>query len=85
MFPIKFCSGDQYSKVMVLATRNPRYEESIEINLMHTLLDPLDLSLPLAWDKQSLGLGACWWSISDDFDHQHYSRIHGYKAYTKLN
>ena len=31
------CSGDQYSKVKVLATRNPRYEESLEINLMHFL------------------------------------------------
>jgi hypothetical protein len=32
------CSGNQYSKVMLLATRNPRYEESLEINLMHTLI-----------------------------------------------
>lgn len=38
-------------------------------------------SLRLTWVNAT----RCWWSISDDFYHQHNSIIHGYKVYTKLN
>ena len=66
------CSEDQYSKMKVLATRNPRYEESIEIILIHSLSSWI---LDFAWsagsiptlfarDEQSLGVGVCWRSIS---------------------
>ena len=61
------CSGDQYSKVKVLATRNPRYEESLEINLMHSLSSGNQASLfsdLIARGEQSLAVGVCWRSIS---------------------
>ena len=60
-------SGDQYLKVKVLATRNPRFEESLEINLMHSLssrnLALLFFNL-IARGEQSLAVGVCWRSIS---------------------
>ena len=66
------CYEDQYSKMKVLATRNPRYEESLEIILIHSLSSWI---LDFAWsagsiptlfvrDEQTLGVGLCWRSIS---------------------
>ena len=54
-------------KEKVLATRNPRYEESLEINLMHSLSSWNQASLffdLIARGEQSLAVGVCWRSIS---------------------
>ena len=66
------CSEDQYSEMKVLATRNPRYEESIEIILIHSLSSWIldfawssgSISTLFARDEQSLGVGVCWRSFS---------------------
>ena len=64
-------SKDQYSKMKVLATRNPRYEESLEIILIHSLSSWIldfawssgSISTLFAWDEQSLSVGVFWQSI----------------------
>ena len=66
MFSIKLFWGSIF-KGEGVSHRNPRYEESLEINLIHSLSSwnqaPLFFDLT-ARGEQSLAVGVCWRSIS---------------------
>ena len=66
MFSIELFWGSIF-KGEGVSHRNPRYEESLEINLMHSLSSWNQASLFLdliARGEQSLAVGVCWRSIS---------------------
>ena len=66
MFSIELFWGSIF-KGEGVSHRNPRYEESLEINLMHSLSSWNQASLffdLIARGEQSLAVGVCWQSIS---------------------